>query len=439
MRGLDIAGLVTEDVPPELHRDFGNIRRAVPRLLVRPETVEDLQAAVEHARRLGLPLACRGHGCSSHGQSLTEGILIDTSAFDGVEPTPRATVLVGAGCTWGRLQSRLVERGLSSPVVVSNDKATLGGTLSVGGFGPASILRGAVAEQVVALDVVTGTGERIRAAPDGEYAELFAYTLCGLGRTSVIVSAEIRVEPHRPRTLLEVRALPARADLEALARSVLAEGWDQCRGVFFFGSERWKLELGRTVPDRETPAAPPGARIVENWFLEIFEREAHFTAGLIEARVKQGLLSDPEQACKIWSDFFVPAERAGELFAGLRPLFDGSLALGFNSTILNRRERARLPLLPVPEADLVLSLGAYCVLAPDRVADVRSRFDAAAEICQRLGGRQYLYGYHADTPERYRRQFGDDVMDRWSAVRRRYDPGEILGRPLDSGLQPRIR
>jgi hypothetical protein len=81
----------------------------------------------------------------------------------------------------------------------------------------------------------------------------------------------------------------------------------------------------------------------------------------------------------------------------------------------------------VPPAELVQTFGPYCVVSPELVDDYLGRFDRATEICHALGGRQYLYGYNVATSDFYRRQFGHDTLASWRSLKRRYDPGDILG------------
>lgn len=427
-----IAGDVITSVPEAFHHDFGNIKRITPQALIIAAHVEDVQAAVAYAYKHGLRIVARGHGCSSYGQSLSDQLLLDTHNLKQVDLVADDQVVVGAGCRWGDFQEYLVERGRTSNVVVSNDKASVAGTLSVGGFSPAALAHGALVDQVTALDIVSGTGELIRAYKDGPHQKLFEYTLCGLGQIGIIVAAHIMVAPYKPYTVLEQRSYPASTDLEWLARSIAEEAdWDHCRVIYVNGNASWRVELGRTYEEAPAEVAP-GAVVVKDYFRQIFEKENYFAANFATRQVQQGLLDTPEHIRRIWSDFFLPVDRSNAFFNEVKDRFSNPfMALGFNGTLLRQHPgKRRLPLLPVPETPLVQSFGPYCFVPPDQVNTYLEHFDYAAMLCQELGGRQYLHGYHRNSSDFYRQQFGVATLEAWMSVKHQYDPGHVLGASL---------
>jgi cytokinin dehydrogenase len=444
-----IAGTVVAPVPGQWHRDFGNVHRRQPVALVQAARVADVQATIRYAARHGLRVVARGHGCSSGGQSLSDGLLLDIGGLTGLRPTGPDTVRVGAGTTWGQLQRELVAQGRTSAVVISSEQATLGGTLAVGGFGPTSLFAGALVDWVVGLDVVTGTGELVRLTPSGPEAELFDFTLCGLGSCAVIVGCELRVQPYRRDLLVQRYDEVDFAALPELAGELLAQDrWRTCRFVYANSGRRWRAELGR-APGAAAPAVAPSPALpgvgaaaapkpVRDYHLRIFEAEAGFAPRIAAAQVQRGLLADASAACRVWGDFFLPAPEAARFWAEVGPFFADPVCTPVVNSALLRGAAAgrRLPLSPVPAAALVQTFGFYCVVPPDRVADYQARFDRAAAICHELGGRQYLHGHHRATEAFHRAQFGPETLRRWRAVRRRYDPAGILGATVPDAADP---
>ncbi|MFF3855585.1 FAD-binding oxidoreductase [Micromonospora sp. NPDC002575] len=418
-----LAGKLLDPAPDEWHRDFGRVRRRQPQAVVLAAGIADVQETVRYASAHGLPVVARGNGCSSNGQSLTDGLVLDTAALDRMELTGEAVVRVEGGARWGTLHRWLHEHGLALPVVTSNEHASVGGTLSVGGFGPTSPFVGAVADQVVALDVVTGDGELVHATADGPHHDLFSYALCGLGQVGLIVRAELRVVPADPAVL--VRRVDG-DDLATVAERVWAdERLRVCRAVYSTAAGRWKVEVGRSARDA---AAEPDETLVADYHQRLFEAEAGFSVGIARGQVAAGLLADETEARRLWSDFFLPMENADAFFAAVRQRFaDPAVVPVVNGAFLRAGDRPRPPLSPLPDADRVRTFGFYCIVPPDRVDEYREHFDAAGVLCHDLGGRQYLHGYHRAERDFYRAQFGVPTVDRWREVKRRYDPNAVLG------------
>ena len=83
---------------------------------------------------------------------------------------------------------------LSAPL---NLTSSVGGTLNVGGIDVNSPRLGCSADQAIALQVVTPTGEIVECS-DSENAELFQRVILGYGQFGVITEATLRVRPYTP-------------------------------------------------------------------------------------------------------------------------------------------------------------------------------------------------------------------------------------------------
>ena len=69
------------------------------------------------------------------------------------------SVEVDAGASWRTLLQATLSYGLAPPVLTKFLGLTVGGTLSIGGVGVASLRHGAQVDQTLALQVVTGEGD----------------------------------------------------------------------------------------------------------------------------------------------------------------------------------------------------------------------------------------------------------------------------------------
>jgi len=139
-----------------------------PLALVRPRTAQDIAALTQTARDLGLTLSVRGGGLSYSAGYIAANdrtLLLDLSGMTRIvdlSPVDRY-VTVEAGVTWAQLHEALAPHKLTTPFwgTFSGRHATVGGTVAQGGKFYGSASRGCSAESVLALEVVTGTGEII--------------------------------------------------------------------------------------------------------------------------------------------------------------------------------------------------------------------------------------------------------------------------------------
>jgi len=164
--------------------------------VVEAADVDDVAAAVRHARDAGLTVAAQstGHGASG---DVAGTVLVRTRALDAVEVDPvRRTARVGAGATWGAVQAAAAPHGLTTLLGSAPGVGAVGYTLG-GGLGWFGRVHGLAADHVRSFDVVDAGGEQrtVDAASD---PELFWALRGGGGDLAVVTSMEIG--------LVEVRA-----------------------------------------------------------------------------------------------------------------------------------------------------------------------------------------------------------------------------------------
>ena len=102
------------------------------------------------------------------------------------------TATVDCGVIWRDLVAASLEKGLVPRVLTNNLGVQISGTLSMAGLGVASFRYGTQADNVVELEVVTGTGEIVTCSRERN-RDLFDVVRCGLGQFGVITRATVRL------------------------------------------------------------------------------------------------------------------------------------------------------------------------------------------------------------------------------------------------------
>ena len=198
----EITGQVlTDDATRDtLATDFGHYVIRKPAAVVRPATTEDVAETVKFAGRQGLAVATRGSGHSQTGQSLSNDIVLDmvSLAQTGDLDENEGTVRCGGGLKWRALVESLLPQRLSPRVLTNNLDTAIGGTLSTAGLGVASWKYGTQADNVLELEVVTGTGDIVRCSPK-QNADLFDSVRAGMGQFGVITEAKLKLRRVQPK------------------------------------------------------------------------------------------------------------------------------------------------------------------------------------------------------------------------------------------------
>ena len=208
-----------------------------PAMIVRPDGVEDVAAAIRFGREEDLPIAVRCGGHSIPGLSTCDdGIVIDLSRMGGAEVDPAARIArVGGGALLAELDQAAQEHGLVCPVGVVSHTGVAGLTLG-GGMGRLMRRFGLTIDNVLAVELVTADGHVVRASED-EHPELF-WGLRGAGANfGIATSFEFRLHPlDHPITYGAVTHPLGRArELAALWRDLADNGPDDL--FLSFGTE----------------------------------------------------------------------------------------------------------------------------------------------------------------------------------------------------------
>jgi len=144
---------------------------------------------------------------------------LDVSLLGGViavDPATRTADVQGM-CTYEHLVEATLPHGLAPLVVPQLKTITLGGAVTGLGIESTSFRNGLPHESVLEMDVLTGAGEIVTAAPEGEHADLFHGFPNSYGTLGYATRLRIALEPVEP--FVEVRHVRFH-DLDALVASL---------------------------------------------------------------------------------------------------------------------------------------------------------------------------------------------------------------------------
>jgi FAD/FMN-containing dehydrogenase len=136
--------------------------QVMPAGVVAPRTTEGAVAALELAREEGVPVTLRGGGTSQCGQTVNEGLIVDTSKYLNrvlsLDANARRCI-IEPGIVLDDLNRQLAPHGLWFPVDVSTaSRATIGGMAGNNSCGGRSLRYGTMRDNVIAIDGVLADG-----------------------------------------------------------------------------------------------------------------------------------------------------------------------------------------------------------------------------------------------------------------------------------------
>ncbi len=150
----------------EYSSDASNYR-VVPAVVAFPRSADEVIAALTACRELGVPLTGRGAGTSIAGNALSAAVVLDLSRHFNrvlsVDPEQR-TAVVQPGAVLDAVTKAAAPHGLRfGPDPSTHSRATIGGAIGNNACGSRALRYGRSADNVIDLDVVTGTGVRFTA------------------------------------------------------------------------------------------------------------------------------------------------------------------------------------------------------------------------------------------------------------------------------------
>jgi len=412
--------------------DFGRAVQKMPVAVVKARSEQELVHTLRVARERGIPVSVRGAGHSCRAQSLCEGgIVIDNGGGAPhvvLEEDGRVTVTTRT--RWGDLEAALNLAGRTAPVLTDHLATSLGGTLSVAGYGARSLLHGAHLDQVERLRLILPDGTA-RWCSETEDAELFQFALGGFGQVGVLEQVVMRTLPYRPVVRIQANRFSSLSELvEAIAWT--AE-WEAPMPDHFFGQQKnghVYSVFGSSHEDVATAEASPLPGPLQRM---VRDRQHALVkpSFFIQAR-DMGDKQMEARPRQYWSDYCFELEG---LRAFVRYLESGPRERIWDKNCLVRmlclrRGRTRWPfdIRSIGTAPRLYGIGIYYRIEPgeeEKAVRAQAAHRDFLTRCLELGGRPYLYGSNALTPEEMCRLYGSPY-ERLRALRRELDPQGLL-------------
>ncbi|WP_420629258.1 FAD-binding and (Fe-S)-binding domain-containing protein [Candidatus Leptofilum sp.] len=161
--------LRTDEYSRILYSTDASIYQVKPHAVLLPQTVDDVQAAVELAAKHQVPLLPRTGGSSLAGQAVNQALVMDfTRHLDKVLEVNQEEMWVRAqpGIVLDALNIYLRKYGLQfGPDPASSNRAAMGGIVSNNSTGSHSIMYGMTADHVLEMELLLADGTLTRFGP----------------------------------------------------------------------------------------------------------------------------------------------------------------------------------------------------------------------------------------------------------------------------------
>jgi FAD/FMN-containing dehydrogenase len=215
-----------------------------PAMIARCARADDVVAAVHFARQHDLLLSVRSGGHNVTGHAVCErGLMIDLSPMKAIRVDPgQRLASVEAGLTWKEFDTATQTYGLATTGGIISSTGVAGLTLG-GGHGWLMRRHGLACDNLVAVELVTADGRRLRAS-HAEHADLFWGVRGGGGNFGIVTSFEFRLHPistvlggmllfplTRGREVLDVYRQQARVAPDELTCGALITVWHDATPV----------------------------------------------------------------------------------------------------------------------------------------------------------------------------------------------------------------
>jgi glycolate oxidase len=224
--------LADEEALKRASRDETEDLIFLPEVVVRPETVEHVQAVMRFAYTHRIAVTARGAGTGLSGSALPVhgGIVLTTERLNRILDIDLANhqATVEPGVVVESLQNACAEHGLLYPVdPASKGSCTIGGNVAQSSGGPRAVKYGTTRENVINLQVVLANGEMIWTGANVlKYATGYNLTQLMIGSEGtlgVVTKVVVKLRPLPLHTLvLLVPFFEARQACDAVSTLFMA-------------------------------------------------------------------------------------------------------------------------------------------------------------------------------------------------------------------------
>jgi glycolate oxidase len=212
--------------------DMHTFYKGMPDAVALPTSAEQVREIVRLCRREKIPVVPRGSGTGLIGGAMAPrgGVMVSTTRMTRIVeidlPNRCATVEPGLINLW--LTDAVRERGwFFAPDPSSQMVSSIGGNVGTNAGGPHCLKHGITTNHVLGLEIVTGSGERVRVG--GKAADRPGYDLTGAlvgaeGTFGLVTAITVRLlhAPEAVKTLLA--SFPTIEDASETVSAIIAAG-----------------------------------------------------------------------------------------------------------------------------------------------------------------------------------------------------------------------
>jgi len=415
-----------------------------PAMIVRCASVADVVAAVRTARDLDLEIGIRCGGHSALGFAVPDqGLMIDLSPMGAVRVDPvRQRAWVQGGALLGALDGATQPYGLAT--TAGNVSHTgVGGLTLGGGMGWLARQHRLTCDNVISFQVVTATGEVVRASRHS-HPDLYWALRGGGGNFGVVTEFEFRLHPVGTRALLaelSFPVVPARRALDALRgwRDLLLAAPREATFTASIGSDGmvvvgfvWVGDPGRgrrLLPALRTLGRPSAERVLELSYTELQRMSDSVQKHALRRYSKGHYLRElPDEALEAFLGRGAPSGAGGGDFlpnAGFQ---------AYGGAIADVPDRDT----PFSHRDALVEFGAGTSWADPAQDDVRI---AAARRCaaalDEYASGAYVNFVNDEGAEGVLRAYSPEKLTRLTTVKTAYDPDNVFH--LNHNIRPASR
>ena len=416
--------------------DFGHLVHTEPEAVLLPGSTDDVAATIRWAAKRGRTFAAQGQRHSVWGRSgARNGIVAAMSTRHSVGRAVSDRIVVGAGTTWREVLAATLPRGQTPPVLTDYLDLSVGGTLVVGGVGGTTSRYGVQSDNVISMDVVTGTGEGITCSAQSN-SDLFDAVRAGLGQVGVITEATLELVAAPEQVRRFVLFYPDLAGMLTDARLLSADaGFDAVQGAILAaptGGLSFQLDVATfftgNPPDDELllaglsddPARRNPSTIA---YVDYLER----LAGLEAALRANGQWFHPHP----WITTFIGDSHVESVVDDELGSLDPAMDLGrFGQIVLSpiRTGAITSPLLRTPSEGLCFAFNFVRVPTTADLDDAHRLVESNRAVYERVrsaGGTLYPVSAFPMSNEDWRRHFGS-AFHRLDEAEKKFDPDHVL-------------
>ncbi|KAK3394408.1 D-arabinono-1,4-lactone oxidase-domain-containing protein [Podospora didyma] len=177
------------------HRTWARTYSSLPELFIQPQSLAEVEKAVNLARKYRRRITTVGSGHSPSDMTCTSSWLVNLDRFNKVISIDKATgiCVLQAGIRLYQLSEELAAVGLALPSLGSINEQSIAGAISTGTHG-SSLQHGLVSESIVALKITLADGHTHSCSTE-DNPDLFRAALLSVGALGIIAEVTFKAVP----------------------------------------------------------------------------------------------------------------------------------------------------------------------------------------------------------------------------------------------------